>query len=312
MKLKVLIGLAAAAAAAVLAYVALERFSPTRSATIGEILASNGFTEFKPPSQHVFPGTLVLVTGNDPVALSVICRPLQALGLDIARIPESPSISTDLSAALDRTLNLDAQLLSRLKASGSLADVKDVQIRLRNVRLLELSDDEVISGLPDRSEACKQALELRLTSNQPVTMIKSALIADVTYTATTSVDATGGANVDLQDELAASLNSKVTGADRGKIELAGENLIWGIRDDQVLARLGTSIPPTGTESDVRRILPAGAVVEGLELDDQTRLDVPTGPRRVACDGKPIAQLGSVDCRAAARDKVDLRWQILRL
>lgn len=297
MNWKALASVVAVVGLAILAYVLFGRSSDTRSATIGEILAANGFTEFKPPSQHVLPGTLVLVTNNDPVSLSVICRPLQSLGLDVAEIPESPSISTDLSAALDRTLRLDTQLLSRLKASGSLANIEDVELRLMNVRLLELSDDEVISGLPNRSDACKQALELRLNSNQPVTMVKSALIADVTYTATTRVDAEGETSLDLQNELAASLNSKVTGSDRGKVELSGEALIWGIRDDEVLGRLGTSRPSTATESGERRVLPAGATVESLEIDDQARLDLP---------GSTGGEARTITARN--QDEVDLRWQ----
>lgn len=270
MKPKLLLGLLAVVAAAILAYLVIGWQSGARSATIGEILVSNGYTEFKPPSRHVLPGTLVVVTGSDPVALGVICRPLQSLGLEPSEIPESPSISTDLSAALDRTLSLDGQMLSRLKANGNLAEVQDIRIRLSNVRLLELSDDAVISGLPDRSDSCRQALELRLNSGSPVTMIKAALMADVTYTATTRTDASGEVDVDLQNELAASLNSKVTGSDNGKVELSGEQLIWGIRDDAVLARLGTSRPATATESDERRLLPAAATVERLDLDDEAR------------------------------------------
>lgn len=291
MNSKVLIGLLAVVVAAVAAFIIIGQNSQTRSATIGEILAENGFTEFKPPSQHVFPGTLVMVTATDPVALGVICRPLQSLGLDLNEIPASPSISTDLSAALDRTLRLDTQLLTRLKLNANLGDVQDIQLRLSNVQLRELSDDEVLVGLPDRSATCTEALELRLNSGANVTMIKSALVADVVYTATVQTDALGQADVDVRNELAASLNATVSGSDSGTIELSGEQLIWGIRDDRVLARLGTSQQATATEANDRRVLPAGTIVESLQVDDQAFFD---------SLGRPVHIALSSDTEAAKR------------
>jgi len=268
---KALAVLAAVAVIAVLAYVGLGRLSPTASATIGEILAKNGFTEFKPPSEHALPGTLVVVKGGPTISLGVICRPQQALGISPADIPSSASVSTDLSAALDRSLSLDASLFERIKAGGRLSGIENIQIRLSNVRLLEVSDDDVLTGLPKRSQACRDALELRLASGGTVTMIKSALMADVTYVATASRDAGGEIAADVQSELAATLKSTVKGTDNGKVELTGQNLIWGIRDDEVLGRLGTTRPASTTESGARAVLPADAVVESLDLDTAASL-----------------------------------------
>lgn len=272
-----LVGVVAVAAGA---YVYLERAGPTATATIGQILADNGFTEFRPPSQHALPGTLVMVTASQPIGLSMICRPEQSLGLDPETIPTSPSISTDLAAALERTLALDASILKNLKAGGELSAVEDIRIRLTNVRLIELSDDVVIAGIVNRSPACREALELRLASGGAVTMIKAALMADVTYIATTRNVANGEVSVGLEDKLATSLNSNVTGTGSGRIELAGEALIWGIRDDQVLARIGTTRPATSTEAGERSILPAGAAIETLEIGDAAGLALPH-PRRFA-------------------------------
>lgn len=271
-KVRIIAGLVAIVAVAVGAYLYLERAGPTALATIGQILANNGFTEFRPPSQHALPGTLVVVTASQPIGLGVICHPKQSLGLDPETIPTSPSISTDLAAALDRTLALDASMLSKLKVSGKLSDVEDIRIRLTNVRLLEVSDDVVVAGVADRSPACREALELRLASGGTVTMIKAALMADVAYTATTRTEAEGEISADLIDTLATSLNSRVTGTGNGRIELAGEALIWGVRDDEVLARIGTSRPATGTESGTRAILSADAVVETLAIDKAAGAD----------------------------------------
>lgn len=275
-----LLALAAVAAIAVAAYVYLGQRSPTASATIGQILAENGFTEFKPPSEHALPGTLVVVNGGPAISLGVICRPQQALGLDPATIPQSASVSTDLTAALDRSLNLDASFLARIKAAGNLADIDNIQIRLGNVRLLELSDDDVLAGLTQRSPSCRDALELRLASGSTVTMIKAALMADVTYVATVSRSAGGGIAAEIPAELAASLKSAVKSSDGGKVELVGQNLIWGIRDDEVLGRLGTSRPASTTETGARAVLPPDAVVEVIDLDQAAHLGGRT-LRRVA-------------------------------
>lgn len=97
---------------------ALGLMDGARPATIGETPAENGYTEFRPPTRSALPGTLVLVTGTEPVALGVVCRPEQALGPGLAEIPISASISTELSSALNRTLALDAGLLDRIRAGG--------------------------------------------------------------------------------------------------------------------------------------------------------------------------------------------------
>ncbi|TCO70788.1 hypothetical protein [Rhodovulum euryhalinum] len=266
MNWKAIAALGAVAALGIGGYVLFGYVGATRSATIGKILADNGFTEFKPPTQSALPGTLVLVTGTDPVALGVVCRPEQALGLTLAEIPVSPSASSDLSAVLNRTLVLDAGLLARLKAGGKLAGVRDIRITLTNVRVLELSDDDVIRRIANRDPACAQAVRMRLDAGQPLTMIKAALMADVTYTATSRTDADGEVSLDLREELAASLKSSVTASDGGTITLAGQDLVWGIRDDQVLAMLGSVLSATGTESaglEERPLLAGGAVVESF-------------------------------------------------
>jgi len=266
MNWKAIAGLVAVAVLGVGGYVLYGHFSGTRSATIGEILRQNGFTEFKPPTRDALPGTLVRVTGAEPLTLGTVCRPEESLGLDLEDIRVSPSASSDLSAALDRTLDLDGSLLDRLNAGGRLNGVRDIKIALANVRILELSDDDVIRALPNRNPACAEAVRLRLEADQPVTMIKAALMADVTYVATTRSEIGGQAALDLGKELAASLQSRITGSDAGTVTLAGENLIWGIRDDQVLAMLGVTLPATGTESGAlpeQPLLTGEIAVEGI-------------------------------------------------
>ncbi|GAA0289251.1 hypothetical protein GCM10008966_07520 [Rhodovulum strictum] len=251
-------------------YVLLGYMDRSRPATIGDVLAENGFTEFRPPTQSALPGTLVLVTGTEPVALGVVCRPEQALGLVLAEIPVSASISTELSSALNRSLALDAGLLDRIRAGGRLEEVSEIRITLDNVRMLELSDDDVIRGLPQRDAACAEAVRLRLSAGQPLTMIKAALMADVTYVATTRKGADGSVALDVQQDLAAALTSEVTGSAGGTITLSGRDLVWGIRDDQVLALLGTVLSTTGTESvamgEQPLLAPGAAIAEFGPLD----------------------------------------------
>ncbi|HDR28458.1 trypsin-like serine peptidase [Rhodovulum sp.] len=91
------------------------------------------------------------------------------------------------------------------------------------MRILELSDDDVIRGQPRRDAACAEAVRLRLAAGQPLTMIKAALMADVTYPATTRSGADGPAAMDVQRDLAAALKSEVTGSAGGTVTLRGRD-----------------------------------------------------------------------------------------
>lgn len=275
------------------------RLSQTANATVGSVMAENGFTEFRPASKHVPPGALVLVSQSTPLALSLICGSEASLGLSFDAIPSSPTIATAITAALDRDLTLDAQFLSKLKGTGSLEDVQNVTLKLENVRILEISDALVIESLANRSASCREAIKLRLQGDDVVTMVKSALVADVTYEAVLNVEGSAEVSAEAQDDLAASLASKVTSVDGGQVTLAGENLIWGIRDDAVLARYGSSgLPATGSASEEeRRVLPSEMPVEEVNIGDQARLEVPGSYRVVRHDVVPLRQIGAMDCWA---------------
>lgn len=273
------------------------RFSNVEAATIGSVMSDYGFTEFRPASRHVPPGTLVHIAGSQPLSLGVICGPSSSLGLEIGDIPTSPTINTNVKAALDRDLQLDVGFLQTLRGTAALSDIANVTLKLSNVRVLELSDDMVVEGFAKRSTACKEALRFRIEQGQPVTIVKSAIIADVTYTATLKTKGSAEVTADIQDALATSLSSKVTTADNGAVKLTGTDLIWGIRDDEVLARYGLGLSATGNDGGDRNILATDDVVESVDIGDQARAQVPSEFQQIRYDVHPLRQVGRMDCWA---------------
>ena len=120
--------------------------------------------------------------GSDPLRLTIICEPQEALGLaDPAQWVTSGSSEMTLEAKLAPKFTLDAGTLSGLKASAEFAPVRNVTFRLSNVKLVELPDDVVFKNFKKRTADCDQAIGFRLKQQKnPVSMIKSALIADWT------------------------------------------------------------------------------------------------------------------------------------
>ena len=271
------------------------RFSRVPDLMIGAVVAEIGFTAIRPASKHVPPGTLVFASQTAPISLSVICGAEASLGLNFDSLRSSPTFNTEYSSALDRNLTLNTQLLSKLKGNGALEDIRNVTLKLSNVRVLEISDAIVIDHLRNRSEACREAIRLRLQGDEVVTMVRSALVADVTFVAALTTEGHATVSADVQDKLATSLTSKVTSADNGKVTLVGQNLIWGIRDDKVLASYGTLLPSVGGSKTERRALSSEVSVEEIKIDEQARYVIPDEFRVVRHDVRPLRQMGTMDC-----------------
>src|SRR5262245_50487804 len=53
---------------------------PRTSEALSEALTEYSFTELRPPSTLLAPGTWVEVVGKNPLKLGIICRPAEALG----------------------------------------------------------------------------------------------------------------------------------------------------------------------------------------------------------------------------------------
>lgn len=203
---------------------------------MGQMLRLYGYTEVRPPSRLFAPGTMVWVKSSQPFSAGVICTQQMSLGQRFRPIT-SPTASGEMSRATDKDFSLDADYLNVLRADLRFADIAEVRVKLDNPVLYELTDVDVIRYAEERSPMCRHAIKQRHNAGYKVSMIVSALKADVTYTVTwkreTRLD-TGGKVTALQD-LALEL-----GAERSSVSertIAAKDLYWGVKDDIFLARL---------------------------------------------------------------------------
>ena len=98
-------------------------------------------------------------------------------------------------------------------------------------------------------------------------------------------------------DLALELGAKLNSSDTTKTRLVGQGLVWGVRDDTVLASFGYSLPSTGGTPAQKSVLAGhGPIVaaEPTSLSRRTFLD--KGPL-AAYDVRPIKQPTSMGCWA---------------
>lgn len=195
-----------------------------------------GYTEVRPPSRLFAPGTMVWVKHNQPFSAGVICTQEMSLGRRF-RPMTSPTASGELNRATDKAFSLDSDYLNVLRADLRFSDISEVKVKLDNPTLFELTDVDVIRYAEERSSMCRHAVKQRHNAGYKVSMIASALKADVTYSVTwkreTRLDA-GGKITALKD-LAVELGAESSSVSEQTI--AAKDLYWGIKDDAFLARL---------------------------------------------------------------------------
>jgi hypothetical protein len=215
----------------------------------GQVLADYGFVELRPPSTLLPPGTIVRLKSREPLQAGIVCTQRAALGpaLDLA---SSDSKSTSLGSLDGAGYALDGSVLPFLRVKAQYAQVEKVTMHLSNVRVIEIPDSTVYDGLARRSSGCKKALRgLAGDPAQTVSMIKSVLVADVSY----GVDFRSSANLDAAARLAIvqSLGAEL-GANRNTAtagSVSGTALYWGATDDvQLVKAPPPALPVSGRTS----------------------------------------------------------------
>ncbi len=215
---------------------------------MGVVLRQFGYTELKPPSQLMKPGTMVFVEGTDPFEAGIICTQALSLGKKFKPI-QTPTSNETLSRANQVKFDLGADYLQMVTAKAEFSAVKSITVELKNPMIYTLSDIDVINAIKERDPVCSQAVTSRLRAGFPVTMISRALMADVTYHVSFKEDASVDASVRLAvlAGLAPQLGiSKGTNNDHS---ISGKDLFWGVMDDTYLSRLsmnGTAAGPSGS------------------------------------------------------------------
>ncbi|MCO6438438.1 MAG: hypothetical protein J5J06_15215 [Phycisphaerae bacterium] len=215
--------------------------------TIHQEVARMGYTPVFPPTTFITPGTIALVRSDVPQTLELVCGQRGALGHNVAgSYRESRTISAQSQQMLSGSLSVSSSQLQDLSSRSSVAGIQRITLQLTNVRIVELADEDVFRLADQQSEQCKQAVAFRRSQGERVTMIKSALIADVEYLVDLSqhgsADATATALQAMAVQLHASLEKQ--SSDR----LVGRDLIWGIRDDATLIEYLSGLSPTGDAS----------------------------------------------------------------
>lgn len=271
-------------ALALVAAISVLVFLHHRSVTIGTVLTQYGYSEFRPPSRLFAPGHWVHVTQENPLHLSNICGSMKALGFpDDFEPSDSPTISTELSRSLDVNFDLTADLISEIRANPSFQVVDRITFSLDNVRLVEVADDQVRKAILNRDPDCHAAIKARFDSNDIVTMIKSALIANVQYEVhfRSNLDAT--AETTVLRELALDFDLRTRVDQTSKQTLLGSELVWGVREDASLAAVGIGLVATGgtDTTDHRRVLQDLGPIRKLEAPTADAPASDAGRRRFA-------------------------------
>ena len=277
------------------------------SGTIGAVLAEQGFVEFRPPSNLIAPGHWVQVTGSKPLHLSVICASLRALGFPDDFEPLS-SVSVD--AAFSRSLETRFTLAAGATTTGSASSwwdaVESVTFSLANVRVVEVADDQVREAVLNRGKRCHEAIKARFKEKLPVTMIKSALVADGRYEVAFRQGLDEALKIAALRELALEFDLRTAIGEASSSTLMGHGLVWGVREDSRLASVGIGLPSTGGSGDGESVDVLHGLGPVVGIDESTqaggggahgRRGFPDGEVLIRHDVVPLRQSSRNACWA---------------
>ncbi len=203
---------------------------------LGEMMRHFGYTELKPPSQLMKPGTMVWVEKTNPFRAGLICTQDMSLGKDFQPI-NSPTSNSTLKRAENVKVEIGADLLNLVQGKAEMSSVHSIQVELHNPVMYELTDMDVINSISKRDPICAQAVSARLRAGFPVTMIAKALMADVVYSVVwkQGVEMDAKARIEALSGLAPHL-----GVSQGTVRensISGRSLFWGVQDDVYLSKL---------------------------------------------------------------------------
>lgn len=224
-------------------------------ATIGKVVTDMGYTQLQRQTDFMKPGTIVAIKKAFPFEATRVCTQSGALGNNF-KPDESRTLTSTWQHKTSSGLKVSASYKQALNAKIGYNAVKDITLEFANTRVYETSDQAVIEAAMrhETSEACKIAITNRHDQGLPMTMISSALEADVTY----KIDFEEGISSELQFALSQDIapelsgNAKVEGKDR----ISGKQLYFGIIDDRQLltafSKVVSGLPQLAASDTVRR------------------------------------------------------------
>ena len=125
--------------------------------------------------------------------------------------------------------------------------VKEITIKLSNVKIIELPEDAVFKNLKNRKPYCTQAIDNRINSGKKVTLVNRVIQADAEYIVYFSSNLLHADTFNLMNDLALELTGGTILSENNKI--IGKNLYWGVDDDIALGSLKPNeLPSTGSRN----------------------------------------------------------------
>jgi hypothetical protein len=226
-----------------------------------DIIEQFHFTILKPPSTLYFVGAVVAVeldnTGKlETGTLKLVCGPRGHLGRSWSPLV-SHTVTESVKNSSRSSWNLDAAVFADLKSQTSLESLQSVRCELKNAKIYTISDTDILENIKYRSEDCKRAILARLQAGYAVTVISSAIMADMDY----HVEFKQEGKLDKRmrarqlSDVAISLGGGHTRISEKVIESKG--LALGIKTDSFLMGLSMQTPAQQAEEQH---------FEGLEED----------------------------------------------
>ena len=203
---------------------------------LDQALRQYGYAPVRPASTFWQPGAIVYLKNFEPLEVGYICTAKQVMGENY-RPMQSPTLNADLARATRKAVTFSANYLDMIKGDADLHDVKSIKMSLRNARIFEVSDSDVDSRVGKIDPVCMRHVRRRMSNGDPVTMISSALQADVVYTVQydKSSKLDNSAQLEMLQNLALKLGVEASALGGRTIE--AKDLIWGVRDDRTLLSL---------------------------------------------------------------------------
>lgn len=277
--------------AAFLIYFVYQLFKPSR--TLHDVLEKYGYAELNPASQLAAPGTIVVIDKNKDGVMNVICPCVNAFGETVAtKYRESPTVDISITQELQESLSLDLQ---GYKAGGAIGfkAVKMIELKLTNVKLLELPDDAVIELLNNRSTACKNVIDVRKKQGKPISMIKKVIQADAEYKISFQTTVNENVKSEILDSIKLELGGSSVDSETNRV--VGKALYWGFDDDEQLGNMQPGeLSATGSKGNKRLSNPKDSY--------KTQIDV------VSYEVQPIKQEKDNDCWLAVYSMMK-SWQV---
>jgi hypothetical protein len=207
-----------------------------------DIIEQYHYVTLRPPSTLYFPGAIVAIEVDKNGAIEVgklklVCGPRAAMGSAWTPV-SSQTVTESLKKSSRSKWNMTGEMLSAVQANASGQQVASIEVTLKNARIINMSDTELLENLRHRSPECTKAVVARLNAGHALTIISSAIVADMDYKISFKSEQSADKRVRAKQmhDIAVTLGGGHTRLSDHSIEARG--LTLGIKTDSFLMALG--------------------------------------------------------------------------